>query len=106
MTKLQLEEQRVVAVMVEMWCRAKHSKSGVEKSAGERKLCESCKKLLHYAQNRVLKCPVIESKTTCKRCLVHCYSPQMRQEIREVMRYSGPRIIFRHPIMAIKHILK
>ena len=28
-----------------------------------------------------------------------------RQQIREVMKYSGKRIIFKHPIIAFKHVI-
>ncbi len=41
----------------------------------------------------------------CSKCPIHCYKPKMREHIREVMRYSGPRMIFYHPIIAIKHML-
>ena len=30
----------------------------------------------------------------------------MREKIREVMRFSGPRLIFYHPIMAVRHIVE
>jgi hypothetical protein len=30
----------------------------------------------------------------------------MREKIREVMRFSGPRMIFHHPIMAIRHLIE
>lgn len=37
---------------------------------------------------------------------VHCYKPEMREKIREVMRFSGPRMIFHHPYLAIKHVIE
>ena len=36
---------------------------------------------------------------------VHCYQPQMREQIRQVMRYSGPRMLLYHPVLAIWHLV-
>ena len=30
----------------------------------------------------------------------------MRAKIKQVMRYSGPRMIFSHPIIAMKHVIE
>ncbi|MGN0478669.1 MAG: nitrous oxide-stimulated promoter family protein, partial [Hominenteromicrobium sp.] len=51
-------------------------------------------------------CPFMETKTFCSNCKVHCYKPEMREKIREVMRFSGPRMIFRHPVTAIRHVIE
>ena len=29
----------------------------------------------------------------------------MREEVREVMRHSGPRMLRRHPLLAVAHLL-
>lgn len=29
-----------------------------------------------------------------------------REKIREVMRFSGPRMIFHHPVAAIRHVIE
>lgn len=47
----------------------------------------------------------MENKTFCSNCKVHCYTPIMQEKIREVMRFSGPRMIFYHPIMALNHVI-
>ena len=65
----------------------------------------SVEKLRDYAAMRVDKCPFMETKTFCSNCRVHCYKPQMREEIRNVMRFAGPRMLFYHPIMAIRHVI-
>ncbi|MCB5496195.1 nitrous oxide-stimulated promoter family protein [[Ruminococcus] gnavus] len=36
---------------------------------------------------------------------MHCYQKTYRQQIREVMKYSGKRIIFKHPVIAFKHVI-
>lgn len=44
-------------------------------------------------------------KTFCAHCKVHCYKPEMRERIRQVMRYSGPRMIIYDPKTALWHML-
>lgn len=90
-------EKQVVAQMIALYCRNKHKhKNG---------LCDDCKELLEYAQMRSDKCPFMENKTFCSNCKVHCYKPGMREEIRKVMRYSGPMMLFYHPVTAIRHLV-
>ena len=89
-------EIQTVSCMISLYCRKKH---------GGKKLCESCSQLLKYAADRSGRCPFMENKTFCSNCKVHCYSPAMREKIREVMRFSGPRMIFVHPVMAVRHLV-
>lgn len=67
--------------------------------------CPQCRKLLGYALTRLNKCPFQDGKTTCAKCPVHCYRPEMRERIRIVMRYAGPRMLFRHPVMTLFHLI-
>lgn len=91
-------EQRVVEAMIALYCRKKH---------GRRKgLCPDCAALLDYARQRSEACPFMETKTFCSNCRVHCYRPQMRQKIREVMRFSGPRMLLVHPVLAVRHLIE
>lgn len=91
------KEKRIVSLMIEIYCKKNH---------GEKELCPECKELKEYAMMRTDKCPFMESKTFCSNCKVHCYKPDMQQRIRQVMRFSGPRIMFYHPILAIKHVIE
>jgi hypothetical protein len=83
--------------MVRVYCRAHH---GTRDS-----LCDQCQSLCDYALARLDRCPFGAQKTTCARCTVHCYKPGMRARIQEVMRYAGPRMLLRHPILALLHLL-
>lgn len=85
--------------MVGLYCAAKHG--GVE---GE--VCQACRELLDYASQRLEKCPFGEEKPKCSQCTVHCYKPDMRERVREVMRFAGPRMLTRHPVMAIQHLVQ
>ncbi len=83
-----------------------------ERDSGERRdLCPECAELEAYAHARSERCPFMEEKTFCSNCTgsnctVHCYRPEMRERIRTVMRYAGPRMIFHHPVMAIRHMIE
>ena len=67
-------------------------------------LCPQCQTLLDYALQRLERCRFGEGKPSCTRCPVHCYKPALREQIRQVMRYSGPRMLLHNPIMAIRHM--
>lgn len=91
------QEQEIVEQMIHLYCRQKE---------GHTKLCPDCKELLQYAHARLSRCPFGEKKTTCRLCTVHCYKPDMRKKMQEVMRFAGPRMMLYHPIAAIRHLLQ
>lgn len=90
-------EKELVSQMIALYCKKKH---------GGKTLCSQCAQLAEYAAQRSDKCPFMETKTFCSNCKVHCYKPEMREKIREVMRFSGPRMIFHHPITAMRHVIE
>jgi len=90
-------EKRTIQAMTRIYCRDRH---------GRTELCGECRDLLDYAFKRIDQCTSGPDKPTCNDCTVHCYSPRMREKVKEVMRYAGPRMIYRHPVMALHHILK
>jgi hypothetical protein len=89
-------EIKTVSVMIADYCRSQHADADS---------CPECAELLDYAFKRLEKCPFQEGKTTCAKCPVHCYRPDMRERIRKVMRYAGPRMIYRHPVLAVFHLI-
>lgn len=91
-------EKRVVGKMIAIYCRGRHGSTG--------QLCEECGSLLRYAEQRLERCPFGEQKPTCGSCPVHCYKSDMRQQIREVMRFAGPRMLLWHPIDTLRHFYK
>lgn len=91
-------EKAVVALMIALYCKKKHMQ--------KRELCTDCEALLEYARFRSDKCPFMETKTFCSNCKVHCYKPDMREKIRQVMRFSGPLMILYHPILAVRHVIE
>lgn len=92
------DEKETVGAMIGLYCRKQHgSREG---------LCPDCRALLDYAMLRLDRCRYGQNKPTCDSCPVHCYKPEMRERIRQAMRYSGPRMIVYHPWMAIKHVAR
>ena len=91
-------EKRVVKLMISLYCRGNH-----DSRRGE--LCPDCTALAAYADARVDHCPHMATKTFCSNCRTHCYRADMREKIRAVMRWSGPRMILHHPVMAVRHVI-
>lgn len=89
------QEKAVVERMIRLYCR---------KREGNRALCPACEELLRYAHARLSRCPFGARKKTCRLCAVHCYKPVMRERMREVMRFAGPRMLFHHPLSALRHL--
>ena len=90
-------EKRTVGAMIELYCSEEHG--------GAHPLCADCGELHDYAMQRLDHCPFGEAKTTCVNCAVHCYKPEMRARVRVVMRAAGPRMIWKHPVLAVRHVL-
>ena len=93
-------EFRTMACMVDIWCRDKHGAD--TRRAGP---CPECREFLAYAHRRLEKCPYGENKPTCAKCPIHCYKRAQREQARDIMRYAGPRMTFRHPWLSLMHVV-
>ncbi len=91
------KEKKLIPVMIRKYCHGHHHTKGKE-------VCDECKELTEYALFRLSKCPFKENKQFCSFCKIHCYKPDMRAKIKDVMRYSGPRMIFTNPIFSMSHV--
>lgn len=96
-------EHDTVSKMITLYCQSHHNPPLSQR-------CPDCQSLAEYAHMRIERCPLRSTlrvgvdKPTCANCQVHCYHPDRRAEIRTVMRYSGPRMLLHHPILAILHL--
>lgn len=90
-------ERKTITAMISLYCRQQHASAGT--------LCAECAALADYAAQRLEKCPFGDEKPTCAKCPIHCYKPERRAQVREVMRYAGPRLLRRRPLLAIRHLL-
>ena len=103
MTRIE-QEKKTVRQMVEIYCHGKkHERSQL---LNHFEVCEECSALLDYAYQRLEHCKFGENKPTCKKCPIHCYKPDMKEKMREAMRYAGPRMMWYHPIAAIRHLIR
>jgi len=89
-------ELDTIAAMITMYCRAHHRPAGAM-------LCADCGALHDYARRRLRRCVFGDAKPTCAKCTVHCYKAAMRERVRQVMRWAGPRMLWRHPVLALWH---
>jgi hypothetical protein len=88
-------EKKTIGYMVDIYCKDHHSTQG--------ELCAECIEFRTYAFLRLDKCPFQEKKSTCGKCIIHCYKPDMKEKVKIVMRYSGPRMLLHHPSLAFHH---
>ena len=90
-------EKVTIIKMIHNYCEKYHSQNNGN-------LCPDCNNLLEYAFKRLDFCPYSERKPACNKCPIHCYKSDMRQKIRLVMRFSGPKMLFKHPLLALLHL--
>lgn len=91
-------EKKTVSAMIDIYCRSHHN-------SPKNELCKNCSSLLNYSLKRIDKCVFGLKKPSCEKCPVHCYKEKYRDEIKTIMRYAGPRMLYKHPILAVKHII-
>ncbi len=92
-------EKETVERMIRLYCRKKHqSPDGI--------LCPECELIMRYAHDKLDKCPFGDEKGACADCKIHCYKADMREKIRIIMRYAGPRMVLFHPYDYLIHYLK
>lgn len=97
LNKSRLERERItVEKMIALYCRLNHKFKDIFRG---------CSELREYSSARLRRCPFGDGKPVCAECRVHCYNKDMRQRVRDVMRFSGPKMILYHPVMAIMHII-
>ncbi len=90
------KEKETVSAMIRIYCRLKHRQQD--------KLCYYCRQLEIYAHERLERCPYKGNKPVCRKCPIHCYKPEFKKKIKEVMRFSGARMIFYYPLDMIRHL--
>ena len=91
------KEKEIVKFMIKYYCTRNHD---------EEEICKPCIDLINYAHKKLHNYPFKEEKTSCVKCKIHCYKEEKRKEIRKIMSYVGPRMIYLMPIQYIKHLLK
>lgn len=95
MDRRRRRELKTLRAMMRMYCRRHHGQP----------LCMECSALARYAERRLERCVFGDAKPTCANCTVHCYKADMREKARAMMRWSGPRMLLRHPYLALMHVI-
>lgn len=90
-------EAQTLQAMFLLYCQKQHGSHSI--------LCSECQELEDYSLRRLEKCPFQQGKTTCAKCPIHCYKADMRAMIKQVMRFSGPRMLLAHPFLTVQHYL-
>lgn len=89
---------KTIEAMIRLYCRGmKHEQRAP--------LCPDCSELLAYSRRRLERCVFGDAKPNCANCAVHCYRADERERIRIVMRWAGPRMLLRHPVLTIAHMI-
>jgi hypothetical protein len=110
---------QLLASFVRVYCRRHHRDApraafalrghwpppGARPHADPVELCAACRKLLAHAIVMRTRCP-LDPKPACRKCPVHCYAPRYRTQMREVMRYSGRRLVLRGRLDYLLHLLR
>ncbi|HZK24708.1 MAG TPA: nitrous oxide-stimulated promoter family protein [Oscillospiraceae bacterium] len=91
-------EEKTVTKMVDIYCQGNHGSTT--------ELCADCNELLAYSKERIDKCPFGEQKPVCGKCTVHCYAAQQREAIKKVMRYAGPRMLYKSPLLTVRYLYR
>jgi hypothetical protein len=81
-------EKRIIAKMIKIYCGKKHKSDG---------LCSDCSNLLVYCENKINSCRWIKNKPNCSSCTTVCFSKENREKLRNIMRFSGPRLLYLDP---------
>ena len=91
-------EKATIRKMIRLYCHLVHG------NVNKKSLCRDCEELFEYACERLDKCPFGDGKGACKKCIRHCYRNDMREKIRNVMRFSGPRMLLYYPKDFVRHV--
>jgi len=107
-TREMKKDIRLIGKFVEVYCSGKHPE--MEKSPlmlpenlGRRRICSECASFMNYAVERRLKCPLEAEKPSCKKCRIHCYAGEQRAKVKEIMAYSGRRLMMRGRVDYVWH---
>jgi len=99
LTPYQLKDITVIGRFTEVWCSDHHHADrhpfSLPNGKKPLKLCAGCSAFMDYAVKKRLNCPLEAEKPNCKRCRIHCYGPEQRTLVKQIMAWSGRRMILR-----------
>lgn len=107
-TVAQIKDIRLLGKFVEVYCLGHHGQAERRHFSHRalnrhRLLCPDCTALLFYAIKRRVLCPFNDKKPVCKHCTIHCYAATERERIRQVMSYSGRKLLLQGKLKYLWH---
>ncbi len=90
------QEAHTVACMIQIYCRGRHRK---------KQLCPSCQELLEITRLHLSECPPEDDRPFFSSHTIQCFKPEQREEIEQMLGYSGPRLLWHHPMIAIRYMV-
>ena len=108
LTRHQKKDIKLIGKFVEVYCAGKHGTMTrlplkLPEELGERRLCTVCAEFMEYAAIKRIKCPLEDKKPICKYCRIHCYGKEQRKKVREIMAYSGRKLMLHGRLDYIWH---
>jgi predicted amidophosphoribosyltransferase len=106
---------KTLALFIDLYCRSCHTEAvkstvclkthDLQALLGRKlTLCDDCRKLLTHAFVKRSHCP-LDPKPACKHCPSHCYNPAYRQRMRQVMKFSGWKMLLGGRLNYLFHLL-
>jgi hypothetical protein len=108
LTKLQKKDIKLIEKFVEVYCTGNHGAFewnlfSLPEELGEHRFCPECSVFMEYAITRRIKCPLEAEKPSCKHCRTHCYNKANLAKVKEIMAYSGKKLMLRGRLDYIWH---
>lgn len=92
-----LKEKKTFDKMLKIYCKKKHQ---------SKELCKECLEIQNYVYKRIEMCPFILNKPFCAYCKIQCYKKEMKEKVIKIMKFSGPKMMFRAPIQSFRHVFQ
>lgn len=90
------QEKETLREMVTLYCRYRLKAKSMP---------ESYEQLVDYAFRRLERCRWGTKKPNCHQCKIHCYAPDKRKQMREIMKWTGPKMIIYAPMKAMRYLI-
>ena len=93
----QARERDSITKMIAIYCNKHHNPGHC--------LCDDCINISEYAAKCISLCPYGADKPICGKCPSNCFRGDMYGKMVKIMRFAGPRMLYKHPILTARHIL-
>lgn len=96
-----VEDRLTMEAIGKIYCRGHHK----DRQRDSVLLCPECRSVIEETLKRTEACPN-GHVGNCQDCDIKCQRGEAQENIRHIMRYAAPRMVFRHPVMTVKYLRK